>query len=79
MGLGTKNRQNQTAETCREHLRTAHRAQSALVEEFIQEIEGSPEAPDVTRWGAFTDPSRKVDAMLGRLDERFERWLKGES
>jgi hypothetical protein len=78
MGLGTKNRQNQTAETCREHLRTVHRAQLALVEEFIREIEGTPESPDVTQWGQFTDTSRKVDAMLERLDERFARWLNGE-
>ncbi|XHR30127.1 MAG: hypothetical protein ACFUZC_06125 [Chthoniobacteraceae bacterium] len=79
MGLGTKNRQNQTAETCRAHLRAAHRAQSELVEEFILEIEGGPVSPDITRWGKFTDTSRNVDAMLQRLDERFARWLNGES
>ena len=78
MGPGTKNRQAQTAECCRRHLRTNHRAQSALVEEFIREIEGDPEQPDVTRWGQFTDPSRSEQAMLGRLDERFRRWLDGE-
>jgi hypothetical protein len=78
MGPGTKNRQNQTAECCRRHLRTAFRGEAALVEEFIIEIEGAPEAPDVTRWGQFTDPSRNESAMLERLDEHFQRWLNGE-
>jgi hypothetical protein len=40
MGLVTKNRQNQTAELCREHLRSAHATQGSLVEDFIREIEG---------------------------------------
>ncbi len=79
MGLGIKNRQAQTAECCREHLRATYHAQAALVEEFIREIEGAPEAPDVTRWGQFTDTSRRQDAMLQRLDECFRRWLDGAS
>lgn len=79
MGLGTKNRQAQTAECCRQHLRAAYRAQSALVEEFIQEIEGGPDAPGVAGWGQFTDPSRRESSMLSRLDARFQSWLKGEA
>lgn len=79
MGLGTKNRQAQTAACCREHLRSAHRDQSALVEEFIREIEGAEGSDDPARWGQFTDPSRNTEAMLQRLDERFYRWLNGEA
>lgn len=78
MGLGTKNRQNQTAECCREHLRTTYRAQLPLVEEFIREIEGADAARDLTQWGQFTDASRQTDEMLSRVDERFARWLNGD-
>jgi hypothetical protein len=55
MGLGTKNRQKQTAELCKQHLRKKYRNRLALVEEFIVEIEGPPNNCDVTRWGQFTD------------------------
>jgi hypothetical protein len=40
MGLGTKNRQKQTADICKLHLREKYRDQRELVEEFIVEIEG---------------------------------------
>jgi hypothetical protein len=47
MGLGTKNRQKQTADICKQHLREKYRDQRGLVEEFILEFEvrdaGSPE------------------------------------
>ena len=78
MGLGTKNRQNQTAELCKNHLRTIYRAQLVLVEDFVREIEGVGKANDPTRWGQFTDVSRDTDAMLARLDERFNNWLNGD-
>jgi hypothetical protein len=39
MGLGTKNRQKQTADICKLHLREKYRDQRELVEEFIVEIE----------------------------------------
>ena len=55
MGLGTKNRQKQTADICKQHLREKYRDQLGLVEEFIVEIEGAPKNCDVTRWGQFTD------------------------
>jgi hypothetical protein len=55
MGLGTKNRQKQTADICKQHLREKYRDQLRLVEEFIVEIEGTPKNCDVTRWGQFTD------------------------
>jgi hypothetical protein len=41
MGLGTKSRQKQTADICKQHLREKYRDQLGLVEEFIVEIEGS--------------------------------------
>ena len=41
MGLGTKKRQQQTADICKQHLREKYRDQRALVEEFIVEIEGN--------------------------------------
>ena len=58
MGLGTKNRQKQTADICKQHLREKYRDKLVLVEEFIIEIEGAPKNCDVTRWGQFTDIKR---------------------
>src|SRR5208283_5924435 len=52
MGLGTKNRQKQTADICKQHLREKYRDQLGLVEEFIVEIEGVPKNCDVTRWAS---------------------------
>jgi integrase len=37
MGLGTKNRQKQTADICKQHLREKYRDKLGLVEEFIVE------------------------------------------
>jgi hypothetical protein len=44
MGLGTKNRQKQTAEFCKQHLREKYPDKLRLVEEFIVEIEGAPQS-----------------------------------
>ena len=55
MGLGTKNRQKQTAELCKQHQREKYPDKLMLVEEFIVDIEGPPKNCDVTRWGQFTD------------------------
>jgi hypothetical protein len=44
MGLGTKNRQKQTADICKQHLREKYPDKLRLVEEFIVEIEGLPKA-----------------------------------
>lgn len=71
MSLGTKNRLNQTALTCKAHLRDRHKDKLALVEEFIREIEGT----DSTRWNQFTDLKRSDVEMLGRVDAAFEKWL----
>ncbi len=75
MALGTKNRQQQTAEVCKQHLRENHERQIALVEEFITEIEGTGKNHDVAKWGQFADASWKNNEMLKWLDAEFEKWL----
>jgi hypothetical protein len=75
MGLGTKNRQKQTADICKLHLREKYRDQRELVEEFIVEIEGAPKNCDVTRWGRFTDIKDIKKEMLKRLEAHFEKWI----
>jgi hypothetical protein len=77
MALGTKNRQQQTAEVCRQHLREKYQSNLGLVNEFIQEIEGTGKSHDVSKWGEFADASWKNDEMLKRLDLAFEKWLNG--
>ena len=68
MGFGTKNRQKQTADICKQHLREKYRDRLVLVEEFIVEIEGAPKNCDVTRWGQFTDIKDIKEEMLKRLE-----------
>lgn len=75
MSLGTKNRQQQTADLCKQHLREKHKGSLALVEEYIAEIEGTGKAHDVTQWGHFSDTKADKEEMLTRLDEHFEKWL----
>ncbi len=76
MGLGTKNRQRQTAETCKQHLREKYREQGRLVEEFILEFEGGVgKNADLTRWSSFVDVKGIDKEMLQRLDAHFEKWL----
>ena len=75
MGLGTENRQKQTADICKQHLREKYRDKLALVEEFIVEIEGARKNCDVTRWGQFTDIKDTKEEMPKRLDVHFEKWL----
>jgi len=74
MGLGTKNRQRQIAELCKQHLRQKYRDKLALVEEFIVEIEGPPQNCDL-RWGQFTDIKDIKKEMFLRLKTQFENWL----
>ena len=75
MALGTKNRQKQTAELCKEHLREKYPDKLGLVEEFIVEIEGPSKTADVTRWSRFTDIKGIKKEMLRRLELHFEKWL----
>jgi hypothetical protein len=75
MALGTKNRQQQTAEVCKQHLREKYQNHLGLVNEFIIEIEGTGKDHDVSKWGQFADASWKNDEMLKRLDLAFEQWL----
>jgi hypothetical protein len=75
MGLGTKNRQKQTADICKQHLREKYRDQRGLVEEFILEFEGDRKNCDVTCWDRFTDIKDIKKEMLERLETHFEKWL----
>jgi hypothetical protein len=75
MGLGTKNRQKQTADICKQHLRDKYRDKLRLVEEFTVEIEGASKNCDVTQWGQFTDIKDSKKEMLKRLEVHFENWL----
>ena len=75
MGLGTKNRQKQTADICKQHLREKYRDKLGLVEEFIVEFEGARKDCDITRWGQFTDIKDIKEEMLTRLQVHFEKWL----
>jgi len=75
MNQGTKNRQKQTADLCKQHLRQKYPDKLPLVEEFIVEIEGPPKNADVTRWSQFTDIKGIKKEMFQRLDARFEKWL----
>ena len=67
MGLGTKNRQKQTAELCKQHLRQKYSDKLGLVEEFIVEIEGASQNCDLTRWSRFTDIKGIKKEMFQRL------------
>jgi hypothetical protein len=75
MGLGTKNRQKQTAEICKQYPRAKYAGKLGLVEEFIEEIEGPGKNADVTRWGQFTDIKDIKKEMFQRLEAQFEKWL----
>jgi hypothetical protein len=59
MGLGTKNRQKQRADICKQHLREKYRDKLGLVEEFIVEFEGACKDCDVTRWGQTSKTLKK--------------------
>jgi len=75
MGLGTKNRQKQTADICKQHLREKYRDQRGLVEEFILEFEGDRKNCDVTCWDQFTDIKDIKKEMFKRLEVHFENLL----
>ncbi len=75
MSVGSKNRQIETANLCKQHLRVNHQRQIGLVEEFIVEIEGTGKNHDVAKWGQFADASWKNDEMFKRLNLAFEKWL----
>jgi len=75
MGLGTKNRQKQTADICKQHLREKYPDKLGLVEEFIVEIEGPPQNSELTRWSQFSDIKDIKKEMFQRLEIRFENWL----
>jgi len=72
MPLGTKNRQIQTSELCKQYLRDAHKDKLPLVEEFIQETEGFGKQQNIASWGQFTDVKGIDEAMLKRVDAAFQ-------
>jgi len=78
MGVGKQNRLNQTADLCKDHLRSTQASRGELVEDFIMEIEGSGKSRDILQWSQFTNMDRNPAAMLSLLDEKFNRWLNGE-
>jgi hypothetical protein len=55
MGLGTKDRQKQTADICNNVSGNRVPGQAGLVEEFTAEFEGVRKDYDVTSRGQFTD------------------------
>jgi hypothetical protein len=75
MGLGTKNRQKQTADLCKQYLRQRYPDKLGLVEEFIVEIEGPAKNCDVACWSQFTDIKDIKKEMFQRLELKFENWL----
>ena len=70
---GKNNRLIKTAEVCRGYLRHNYASASALVEEFIIEIESVGRTRDVSGW--LTDITGMDEEMLKRLDKRFTDWL----
>ena len=78
MGLGTQNRLNQTADLCKEHLRSTYAPQGDLVEDFIIEVEGAGKSKEILKWSQFTNSDRNTESMFSRLDEKFNRWLNGD-
>jgi hypothetical protein len=75
MGLGTKNRQKQTATFANGISRENTGTSWGLVEEFIVEFEGARKDCDFTRWGQFTDIKDLREEMLTRLEAHFKKWL----
>ena len=75
MSFGTNNRQQQTAQSCKQHLREKNGDKLALVEEFIVEIEGTGKDKNITSWNRFTDMKHSRDEMFTRLDADCEKWL----
>ena len=74
MSLGTKNRLQQNATICRDHLRATFADKPELVSEFIAETEGASEDA-AAAWAQFSDLSRSRTAMLARVEEAFREWL----
>lgn len=78
MSVGTKHRQQLTADLCKRHLRERNPDKLPLVEEFITEFEGSGKDQDIVRWSQFADIKGKNEEMLQRLEAAFEKWLNPE-
>ena len=79
MELLTKNRQFQTAELCKQHLRDKYKDKLSLVEGFIQETEGTGKQQYIASWGQFTDIKGMNNEMLTRVDLAFDDWFNPAS
>jgi hypothetical protein len=77
MTLGTKNRQQQTAEACKQHLRDENQDKLPLVEEFIVEIQGTGKNLNLTSWSRFTDIKHSREEMFTR-QKNLEKQRSGE-
>ena len=76
MLIGSRNRQIQTTELCKEYLRQKYETELLFVEAFIIETEGTGTKRHGAHWGEFTDSSWKNEELLIRLGEHFEKWLE---
>jgi hypothetical protein len=73
MSVGTKNRLQQTATLCKDHLRSTFPDQGDLVNEFIAEIEGGER--DATAWSQFADLKRNSGDLVANAEAAFREWL----
>ena len=75
MGLGTKNRQKQTADICKAASPGKIPGPAWASGRIHLEFEGDRKNCDVTRWDLFTDIKDIKKEMLKRLEAHFEKWL----
>jgi len=75
MGLGTKNRQRQTADICKQHFRKNTATNWRLWKNSLWRLKGARKDCDVTRWAQFTDIKDIKQETLKRLELHFENWL----
>jgi hypothetical protein len=70
MGLEIKNRQKQTADLCKQHLRQKYPDKLGVGGRVYRRFEGPPKNSDLTRWGEFTDIKDIKKEMFRRLENQ---------
>jgi len=75
MKIETKERMQESAELCKQHLARKYSNKLALVNKFTWAIEGSDKSSDCCRWNQFTDVRGIIEETLNRVDAAFEKWL----
>ncbi len=65
-----------TAQLCKQYLRSKYMDKLPEVEAFIAGIEGDARDRDLSNWELFIDLEDIRDAVLGRLDLKFEQSLE---